>query len=332
VLRDSALPGAVLTRVAASHLRVGTFEYFAAREDHGALRALVDFAIARHAPALADAENPAQALLQHVADTQAALLAQWLSVGFIHGVMNTDNMALSGETIDYGPCAFMDHYHPQTVFSSIDHRGRYAFSNQPTIAQWNLARFAETLVPLIHTEMDVAVERASTIVLAFNGDFEARFLGRMRAKLGLFTTQETDTVLINRLLSLMQHSKADFTQAFRRLGDAALGPAHEAPLRSLFTDQTAIEAWLADWRARLLLEARSMDNVRMAMQRVNPLFIPRNHRVEHALNAASDRCDMAPFLTLLAVVQRPFDDQPEHTDLATPPRDDERVHATFCGT
>ena len=263
---------------------------------------------------------------------QAALIAQWMGVGFIHGVMNTDNMALSGETIDYGPCAFMDHYDPQTVFSSIDHRGRYAYGNQPTIAQWNLARLAETLLPLIDADQTVAVGKATAVVGSFTDSFDGQFQGRLRAKLGLATGQPTDTALINRLLSLMQHSQADFTQVFRQLADAVAGTAHEGPLRALFRDQDALQAWLADWRARLAAEARTTAEERAAMRRVNPAFIPRNHQVEAALNAASDRGDLAPFTTLLSVLQRPFDDQPAHAALEQPPRDGERILATFCGT
>ncbi len=223
VLREEPAPGAVLTRVAASHLRVGTFEYFAVRGDHDALRALLAYSIARHAPELAAAPVPALAFLKWVADRQAALIAQWLGVGFIHGVMNTDNMALSGETIDYGPCAFMDHYDPDTVFSSIDHRGRYAYGNQPAIAQWNLARFAETLLPLIDADKAMAIAQATAVINRFPAEFEARHQLLLRAKLGLGSMRESDAALAARFLALLHANRADFTLAFHHLSTAAPG-------------------------------------------------------------------------------------------------------------
>ena len=265
-------------------------------------------------------------------ERQAALIAQWLAVGFIHGVMNTDNMALSGETIDYGPCAFMDPYDPKTVFSSIDHRGRYAYGNQPAIAQWNLARFAETLLPLVGGDEATAIERVTAEIQAFTVKFDLEFQQRMRAKLGLSSVKEDDIALIQSLLSLMHHARADFTLTFRHLGEAARGEAHEGPLRALFADATGLDAWLALWRTRLLQLPMDANLRAAAMNRVNPAFIPRNHRVEAALTAASDRGDMQPFNTLLAIVQRPFDEQPEQAAGMGPPADDERVLATFCGT
>jgi uncharacterized protein YdiU (UPF0061 family) len=340
VLRDQPQPGAVLTRIAASHLRVGSFEFFAARGDTGSVRTLLDYAIQRHYPQIAAAANPALAFLEQVAARQAALIAQWMSVGFIHGVMNTDNMAISGETIDYGPCAFMDHYDPQTVFSSIDHRGRYAYGNQPAIAQWNLARLAETLLPMIDVDQARAVASATAAIEAFIPQFDAQFCDRLRIKLGLATAQEADAQLISALLSLMKDARTDFTLAFRYLADAACGPVratdqrapHEAPLRALFQDQLALDAWLSRWRARLDAEPVSPGERCTAMRKVNPAFIARNHRVEAALVAASDRGDLAPFRTLLAAIQHPFDDQPENAPLQLPPLDSERVLQTFCGT
>jgi serine/tyrosine/threonine adenylyltransferase len=332
VLREEPLPGAVLTRVAASHLRVGTFEYFAVREDHAALRALLTYAITRHAPELAGAPAPALAFLEWVANRQAGLIAQWLSVGFIHGVMNTDNMALSGETIDYGPCAFMDNYDPNTVFSSIDHRGRYAYGNQPVIAQWNLARFAETLVPLIDPDPATAVQGATTIINRFPVVFEARHQQLLREKIGLTTVRESDALLTSRFLGLLHAARADFTLAFRHLSDAALGAAHDGALRSLLRDATGLDHWLEEWRLRLETEPVSPADRNAAMRNANPTYIPRNHLVEAALNAASDRGDLAPFESLLAVIQRPFQDHPGREAWMQPPRDDERVLATFCGT
>jgi serine/tyrosine/threonine adenylyltransferase len=340
VFREQPLPGAILTRVAASHLRVGTFEYFSARQDVDALRILLDYALRRHDADLLGAPDDALAFLQRACDRQATLIAQWMSVGFIHGVMNTDNMALSGETIDYGPCAFMDHYHPQTVFSSIDHRGRYAYGNQPAIAQWNLARFAETLLPLIDADLKLAVERAGAVIGGFIDAFDTRFRNRLGAKLGLSVARDEDTDLFNALLALMRDSQVDFTLTFRHLSDASLGAENESALRALFRGQaeydagpeSRLEAWLVRWRSRLQQDPRPAEERHNAMRRTNPAFIPRNHRVEAALNAASERGDLSLFTTLLSVVQNPFDDQPAHAELMQPPRDDERVHATFCGT
>jgi serine/tyrosine/threonine adenylyltransferase len=338
VLREEPQPGAVLTRIAASHLRVGTFEYFSARGDTGSVRTLLDYAIQRHYPDVAGAANPALAFLERVASRQATLIAQWMSVGFIHGVMNTDNMAISGETIDYGPCAFMDHYDPKTVFSSIDHRGRYAYGNQPAIAQWNLARLAETLLPLINVDQATAVASATAVVEAFIPQFDAQFCQRLRIKLGLVTTQDSDADLISGLLSLMRDARADFTLTFRCLAEAAGGAgraadpqANEAPLRALFRDQPALDAWLIRWRSRLDADPLPPGERFAAMRKVNPAFIARNHRVEFALNAASDG-DLAPLHTLLGTLRRPFHDQPENAALMLPPLESERVLQTFCGT
>jgi uncharacterized protein YdiU (UPF0061 family) len=330
VFREDVLPGAVLTRVASSHLRVGTFQYFAARDDREALAALLDFAVARHDPDLPADAGRALAFLQRVADRQAALVAQWMAVGFIHGVMNTDNMALSGETIDYGPCAFTDHYHPQTVFSSIDHRGRYAYSTQPAIAQWNLARFAETLLPLMPGAEADAITQATQIVSAFMHRFDAAFNARMNAKLGLQSVREPDAALISTLLSLLQAGRADFTLTFRALADVLAGDA--TALHTVLPESAALASWLADWNARLALEGQSTERVRAAMNAVNPAVIARNHRVDAALNAASERGDLTPFMRLLTAVQQPWEVPAGADDLLQPPRDDERIHATFCGT
>ncbi len=331
VFREQPLPGAVLTRVAASHIRVGTFEYFARRGDQDAVRELLDYVIARHDPQVRDAQNPALALLDAVALRQAQLIAEWMRVGFIHGVMNTDNMALSGETIDYGPCAFMDHYHSNTVFSSIDRGGRYAYANQPAIAQWNLARLAETLLPFIDTDAERAVERATHALEDFMTHFDARFLAVMRSKLGLSSAHDGDAELIGQLLAAMQESAADFTLTFRRLTLAATRPDQEAALRELF-GSSAIDQWLNAWRRRLESDSQSTNERAELMRRVNPVFIPRNHRVEAALNAASAHEDFQPFRRLLSVVQRPYDEQPDAIDYEQPPQAAERVLQTFCGT
>ncbi|MEO8309131.1 MAG: protein adenylyltransferase SelO, partial [Pseudomonadota bacterium] len=333
VLREEPQPGAVLTRIAASHLRVGTFEFFAARGDTQAVRALLDYAIQRHYPHRfansGDVTNRALAFLECVAHRQAALIAQWMSVGFIHGVMNTDNMAISGETIDYGPCAFMDQYDPGTVFSSIDQRGRYAYGNQPAIAQWNLARLAETLLPLIDVDQSTAVASATAVIEAFSANFDAQLLALMRRKVGLSNLQDDDPRLIGDLLALMREARADFTLTFRYLAGAA---RDEAPLRALFADQALLDAWLGRWRSRLEADPQPTEQRRLQMLQVNPAFIARNHQVEAALNAASQRDDLAPLRTLLTVLQRPFDEQPAHAVLMQPPLESQRVLATFCGT
>ncbi len=331
VLREAPQPGAILTRIAASHLRVGSFEYFAARGDTASVRTLLDYSIRRHYPQVATAPNPALAFLEQVTTRQAALIAQWMAVGFIHGVMNTDNMAISGETIDYGPCAFMDQYDPGTVFSSIDHRGRYAYGNQPAIAQWNLARLAECLLPLIDSDQTAAVAQATAMVEAFMPQFDAQFCQRLRGKLGLSSAQQGDADLISALLAVLRESRADFTLTFRYLAQAALGAAHEAPLRALFPHPASLDAWLVLWRARLDAEPLAPAQRRVAMRQANPAFVPRNHRVEAALDAANAG-DLAPLHTLLAVLQRPFDDHPDSALLMLPPLDSERVLQTFCGT
>src|SRR6185312_2733947 len=248
VFREGALPGAVLTRVATSHIRVGTFQYFAARGDEDAVRALLEYIIARHYPEARDTAVPALSVLRSIAQRQAALIAEWMALGFIHGVMNTDNMSVAGETIDYGPCAFMDEYDPNTVFSSIDHRGRYAFANQPAIAQWNLGRLAETLLPLIHTETEKAVALATGVLERFMAEFEARFLAGMRRKIGVEAAQG-DADLVKRLLATMARSHADFTLTFRRLALVAESPDEEPRLRELFAQPDDIDSWLRDWRA-----------------------------------------------------------------------------------
>jgi serine/tyrosine/threonine adenylyltransferase len=332
IYREDVLPGAVLTRVAASHVRVGTFQYFAARGDQEAIRDLLEYVITRHYPEARDAEVPALAVLRAVGERQAALIAGWMQVGFIHGVMNTDNMAISGETIDYGPCAFMDKYDPKTVFSSIDHGGRYAYVNQPAIAQWNLARFAETLLPLIDPDPDKAVSLAIEAVESFIARFDAHFLEGMRRKVGLTATLEGDSDLIKRLLATMQNAEADFTLTFRRLALEAETPGGPTALRELFGQASAIDDWLRDWHQRLAQDAQGSAERAASMRRVNPAFIPRNHRVEAALNAASNDGDFQPFNQLLGILQRPFVDQPEFSEYGLPPEPSERVFKTFCGT
>jgi uncharacterized protein YdiU (UPF0061 family) len=324
VRRETLLPGAVLTRVAASHIRVGTFQYFAARGDDEGVRLLADYTIARHYPDAATAPNPYRALLDGVVARQADLVARWLLIGFIHGVMNTDNCSIAGETIDYGPCAFMDAYDPAAVFSSIDHHGRYAYGNQPRIALWNLTRLAECLLPLLGGNEEAVKESLE----AFAQRFQAAYFGGLRRKIGLAAEQEGDDNLTQDLLRLMAEGGADFTLTFRRLCDSAEGPAGDAAVRGLFNDGDAFDAWANRWRARLAAEAAPA----AAMRAVNPAFIPRNHVVEAALAAAVERADLQPFEQLLAVLSRPYVDNPALARFATPPREEERVLQTFCGT
>jgi len=335
VFRESALPGAVFTRVAASHLRVGTFQYFAARGDVEALRTLADYAIARHYPEAARAEQPYRALLDGVIGRHAQLVAQWMLLGFIHGVMNTDNTSISGETIDYGPCAFMEAYDPATVFSSIDQQGRYAYGNQPRIALWNLTRLAETLLPLLAEETgsrDGALTSANEALAAFSPQFEAAQLAGLRRKLGLATEREGDLALAQDLLERMAANQADFTWTFRRLCDAASGLEGDAGVRACFRDPDAFDSWAVAWRRRLNEERVTAADRAAAMRRTNPAYIPRNHRVEAVIQAALLRQDFQPFVELLDAVIRPFEEGPGLERFAWPARPEERVTQTFCGT
>ena len=331
VYRDTELPGAVLARVASSHIRVGTFQFFAARGDTEAVRRLADHAIARHEPGAARAAEPYAAFLEGVVARQAALVARWMQVGFIHGVMNTDNMAVSGETIDYGPCAFMDAYDPATVFSSIDRGGRYAYRNQPGIAQWNLARLTECLLPLLGDTEEAGLERGREILAGFSPLFHAAHLDGFRRKLGLAQARDGDAALLQDLLDRMAAGRADFTLTFRRLCDAALGPAGDGAVRDLFIDPTVYDAWAAPWRARLAEESGPAEARRAAMRAANPALVPRNHRVEEAIAAAVDRDDLAPFERLGAALAHPFDD-PADPALVEPPAFDTSGYRTFCGT
>ncbi len=329
----------MLTRVAASHLRVGTFAYFAARRDVDGLRTLADFAIARHYPDAATAKRPYRALLDGVVERQARLVAQWMMLGFIHGVMNTDNTSISGETIDYGPCAFMEAYDPATVFSAIDQHGRYAYGNQPSIMLWNLARLAEASLPLLLDEEgseQAAVNSANEALRAFPAKYEAARISGLRRKLGLATELEGDAELAEKLFAVMVANKADFTLTFRRLCDAAAGPEGDAGVRALFADGAAYDAWAAVWRKRLGEEPGTAEGRMALMRKANPVFIPRNHLVEAALAAATEREDYQPFEELLEVITHPWDggeeDNPELAKYALAARPEERVSQTFCGT
>jgi len=330
VFRQTTLPGAVLTRVASSHLRVGTFQYAAAREDLPGLRALVDYAIERHYPQLAASEAPALALLRQVIDVQTSLTVQWMRVGFIHGVMNTDNVTISGETIDYGPCAFMDAYDPATVFSSIDHDGRYAYGNQPGICQWNLLRLAEALLPLLHEDEQQAIELAKAEIGHFAALYQSRWLAMMRDKLGLEHLAErvaVDRELIDTWLSWLQATQADFTNGFRGLV-AELDPA-ESGTRALAKDDQFLQ-WEQRWRSRLAQQSLGLSESVERMRANNPVYIPRNHHVEAALSAASEG-DLSLFQALLDVVQRPHEDRPG-LDAYKAPAQRDVPYQTFCGT
>jgi uncharacterized protein YdiU (UPF0061 family) len=323
VRRETMLPGAVLARVASSHLRVGTFQYVAATRDVELLRRLADHAIERHHPAAASAVNPYRALFEAVVAAQADLVAQWMLVGFVHGVMNTDNMTISGETIDYGPCAFLDAYDPEAVFSSIDVDGRYAYGNQPVIAQWNLARFAETLLPLFAEDQDVAVARAVESLNTFLTRYMATYTAGLRAKLGLpdSVKDAVAATLGDELLELLRVSHVDWTGGFRALGAAADGD--DTLIRGLVIDLAALDDWLARWRA--------LGPDRAVMDRANPVYVPRNHLVEEALDAATAG-DLSPFEQLLAVVQQPFDQRPGLERFAAPAPEDFGRYVTYCGT
>ena len=332
VRRETMLPGAILTRVAASHIRIGTFQFVAAQGDIEVLRLLADYVIARHYPQAETAQQPYRALLDAVVARQADLIARWMLIGFIHGVMNTDNTSIAGETIDYGPCAFMDEYNPATVFSSIDHFGRYAYGNQPNIGQWNLARFAETLLPLLAEDKDQAVAMAKESLGSFAPRFRQAYFAGLQRKIGLATDREEDVAIAQDLLTRMAKNGADFTLTFRRLCAAAAGPEGDAAVRALFTDPTSYDAWAVRWRRRLTEEAADPDARCAAMQAVNPAFIPRNHLVEAALTAAVARQDFGPFEELLDVLSRPYEDRPGYERYAAPPLPEERVQQTFCGT
>ena len=330
IMRDGLVPGAVLARVASSHIRFGTFQFFSARGETDQVKLLADYAIARHYPALKNTDDCYLGLLREVGHAQAALVANWMQLGFVHGVMNTDNMTISGETIDYGPCAFIDGYDPDAVFSSIDLQGRYAFSNQGGIAQWNLARFAECLLPLIADDSDEAVKLASEVVNGFSDDYQHRWLAGMSKKLGLTSNQAQDSQLINDLLDLMASNKVYFTQLFRALADAVLGDNSKA--NALFNDPSEFEQWQATWQERLLVDEVSPQQRAKAMNRVNPIYIPRNHLVEQALKAAENNGDYGPFEQLLAVLERPFKQRAGLDQYALGAPADFGRYKTFCGT
>ncbi len=329
VQRERAHPGAVLTRIASSHIRVGTFQFFAAHFGADHIARLVDYSIRRHFPELTDAPNPALALLDRVIGLQCELVAHWLGIGFIHGVMNTDNVAISGETIDYGPCAFMDRFAVNTVFSSIDANGRYAYGRQPQILHWNMARFAEALLPAIHHVSPADVDAAKALVDAIPGRFRANWHDRVRAKLGLGGGQADDSALIDSLFDALEEHGVDFTSFFRALAMLLRGDG--AMLESLLPTPDAMAPWIADWWDRIAQQATGPVEQAAAMDAVNPLYIPRNHMIEAAL-AAAEAGDLALWMELLEVVRRPYELRPGSERFAVPAPADSGPYTTFCGT
>ena len=322
VMRDEVLPGAILTRVAKSHIRVGTFQFASTLNDTNKLKALADYTIDRHYPECKAKDNPYLAFLNAVIERQALLISQWMHVGFIHGVMNTDNMSISGETIDYGPCAFMDRYHPETVFSSIDRQGRYAYSNQPPIAQWNLARFAETLIPLIDHNADKSIELASQSVNDFSGQFQTAWLKGMRQKLGLFNEEESDIELINELLALMQKNRADYTLTFRHLSSDAI-------LKDAIFKDASFKVWYKNWLHCIQKQKEGEESSRLKMLNHNPAVIPRNHLVEKALSLAVVDQDYKFLNDFIAALLKPYEDSQVFCE---PPIEEDKSYKTFCGT
>ncbi len=329
VYRERPVPGGVMTRVARSHIRVGTFQFFRARNDFDNLRRLLDYTARRLDPQAAEDDNPARALLAGVVGRQAELVATWMSLGFIHGVMNTDNTSISGETLDFGPCAFLDHYEPAKVFSSIDHGGRYAFNRQPSIAQWNLARLADCLIPLLDADEQRAIAIAEAVLSDFAGRFETALNRRFSEKIGAAPADDESRALVESLLQLMQRERADFTRTFHHLAGALDGD--ERPLLDDIEDGAALPDWLAGWRAYLARRGIGTPQAVQRMRAVNPVVIPRNHQIEAVIEAGNEG-DFTPFHRLHAALQEPFVEHPDRAEYQRPPRPEEEVQATFCGT
>ena len=337
VARERLLPGGVITRVASSFVRVGTFQYFAARDDYAAVKQLADYVIEKNYPQLGEHKKPYVAFLKAVVERQAALIAQWMQIGFIHGVMNTDNMSIAGETIDYGPCAFMDAYHHNQVFSSIDRHGRYAYSNQPSMGLWNLSRLAEAVLPLLDENPQAAVKVAHEVLEAYAERYESAWLEGMRAKCGLTACSvvkgDEDKTLIEDLLDVMANNRADFTLTFYHLSRMADQPSEQDnDLRNLFDHTAQIDAWLAKWRQRLRLETQTNEARQETMRAINPVYIPRNHQIEAAIRAAEDQGDFTVFHELHTVLQNPYGRQEGKERYMQAPQPEEVVEYTFCGT
>ena len=332
VFREKILPGAILTRVAYGHIRTGTFQFFAAKGDFKAVSKLFDYVIKRHFPKLKNIKNPYIGFLETVMDKYAELVAKWMQVGFIHGVMNTDNMAITCETIDYGPCAFMDCFDNSKVFSSIDHLGRYSYGNQPRIAQWNLARLAETLLPLIDNSTRNAVKIASKVIDSFSGRFKDYWINGMRRKIGLTNAESSDENLINSLLDLMKENKSDFTVTFRNLSNTVFNKNKERHLKKLFNNSKNFDDWITKWKYRINLEKKSKKQILNLMLGVNPAIIPRNHIVEKSILAAESNGNYSHFNNLVDALKNPFEEIEKNKKYQMPPNTDEEVLRTFCGT
>ena len=332
VSRETLLPGGILTRIASSHLRVGTFEYFAASDNQENLQLLADYSINRHFPNIKKSNLRYQTFLESVCDRQAALIAKWMHVGFVHGVMNSDNTSISGETIDYGPCAFMDSYDPATVFSSIDHHGRYAYGNQPNIAQWNITCLGECLLPLIHPDRNKATGIAEEILDSFQDKFRKYWLSGMYKKIGLTQNEPEDINLLEQLLELMKENKTDYTLTFRYLSDAIENDTGNSNFEKQFLSQNKISEWLVSWRKRLKIQSASFKKIKMSMQKENPAFIPRNHRIEKAIYEAVDNNDYSYMDHLILLLNKPYQDQPNNSEYMHPPEKPDHNYQTFCGT
>ena len=332
VFRGNVVPGAILTRLASSHVRVGTFEFFAARGDIKAIKLLADYVINRLFPSIKGEANPYLVLLECVLNAQVSLIAKWMHVGFIHGVMNTDNMAISGETIDYGPCAFMDVYDPMTVYSSIDHSGRYAYSNQGKAGQWNLARLAECLVPLLGEDKKKTLALVKEIIEKFSSKYSTSWREGMLRKLGIISARPGDPDIVQQLLDLMQKHEADYTLVFRQLCDAVDPKSNVDGLTKTFFGDSLWVDWLGRWRKRLEQETRALEEVKQSMRRINPVFIPRNHLVEQAINYAVEKNDFSMMDTLQLVLATPYSDKSSYREYSDPPKPEERISQTFCGT
>jgi len=330
VYRDQVLPGGILTRVASSHIRIGTFQYAASLRDDNKIKEIADYTIARHYPEIINEEQPYLSLFDKVSHAQAFLVARWMSVGFIHGVMNTDNMTVSGEAIDYGPCAFMDRYDPKTVFSSIDSQGRYAYMNQPIVLSWNLARLAETLLSLIDPLQDRAVEILTHKIEKIESIYEAYWLNEMRSKIGLSLEDVSDAALIHDLLAMMEKEHTDFTLVFRGLAKSLIGNSNL--VLELLSDHSEFESWMSRWRKRIQMENIAEETIANKMNRVNPIYIPRNHLVEEAINMAVVEGDMKLYSDLLTVLSHPFDEVAEWELYALPAPLSDAAYKTFCGT
>ena len=332
VSRETLLPGGILTRIASSHLRVGTFEYFAASDDQENLQQLADYSINRHFPNIKESNLRYQTFLESVCDRQAALIAKWMHVGFVHGVMNSDYTSITGETIDYGPCAFMDSYDPATVFSSIDHHGRYAYGNQPNITQWNIACLGECLLPLIHPGRNKAIGIAEEILDSFQDKFRKYWLSGMYKKIGLTQNEPEDINLLEQLLELMKENKTDYTLTFRYLSDAIENDTGNSNFEKQFLSQNKISEWLVSWRKRLKIQSASFKKIKMSMQKENPAFIPRNHRIEKAIYEAVDNNDYSYMDHFILLLNKPYQDQPNNSEYMHPPEKPDHNYQTFCGT